>query len=97
MAITLRNRKVEEQIRVIGAQTGEGPSAVIARMAEAEVSRLASEREQRAREKLARIRAFTATLPKFTDEDRAAAWKDLQEMHDYLYEEDGKAVEGRDP
>ena len=32
MAITLRNEKVEDQIRAIGKRTGEGPSAVIARL-----------------------------------------------------------------
>ncbi|HTV71134.1 MAG TPA: type II toxin-antitoxin system VapB family antitoxin [Rhizobiaceae bacterium] len=31
MAITLRNTEVEAMIREIGRQTGEGPSAVIAR------------------------------------------------------------------
>jgi len=30
MAITLRNKKVEEDIREIGRHTGEGPSAVLA-------------------------------------------------------------------
>jgi hypothetical protein len=37
------------------------------------------------------MRAFRATLPKFTDEEREAARRDLQEMHDYLYQDEDKA------
>jgi hypothetical protein len=87
MAITLRNKKVEEAIRSIGRRTGEGPSAVIARLAEAEEARLAAEKQRTYEERLARMRAFTATLPEFTDEDRAAARKDMDEMFDYLYDD----------
>ena len=36
MAITIRNQKTEELIRKIGRRTGEGPSAVIRRLAERE-------------------------------------------------------------
>ena len=88
MAITLRNKKVEEDIREIGRQTGEGPSAVIARAVAAERERLDAERKQRKEERLARIRAFTSTLPVFTDEERAAMWKELDSLHDYLYEDE---------
>ncbi len=34
MAITIRNQKTEELIRKIGRRTGEGPSAVVRRLAE---------------------------------------------------------------
>ena len=36
MAITIRNQKTEELIRKIGRRTGEGPSAVVRRLAERE-------------------------------------------------------------
>ena len=88
MAITLRNKKVEEDIREIGRHTGEGPSAVIARAVAAERERLEAKRKSDAAERLARIRAFTSTLPVFTDEERAAMWKDLDSLHDYLYEDE---------
>lgn len=85
MAITLRNKTVEEQIREIGKATGEGPSAVIARVVKAEGERLREEKERRTQERLARMRAFRATLPTFTDEEKKAVWDAL----DDLYGEDG--------
>src|SRR5829696_427204 len=94
MAITLRNKRTEDAIRRIGQDTGEGPSAVIARLARTEEERLRQEKEAQTAERLARIRAFTATLPKLTDEQRAAAWKDMDEMFDYLYEDE---KDERDP
>ena len=36
MAITIRNQRTEELIRKIGRRTGEGPSAVVRRLAERE-------------------------------------------------------------
>lgn len=36
MAITIRNKETEELIRRIGRRTGEGPSAVVRRLAENE-------------------------------------------------------------
>ncbi|MDP3895067.1 MAG: type II toxin-antitoxin system VapB family antitoxin [Mesorhizobium sp.] len=36
MAITIRNKETEELIRKIGRRTGEGPSAVVRRLAENE-------------------------------------------------------------
>jgi hypothetical protein len=85
MAITLRNKKVENDIREIGRRTGEGPSAVIARAIAAERERIEAEQERHKAEKLARIEAFLSALPTFTYEERAAMWKDLGTMHDYLY------------
>jgi hypothetical protein len=38
VAITIRNQKTEELIRRIGRRTGEGPSAVVRRLAEREAS-----------------------------------------------------------
>jgi hypothetical protein len=87
LPITLRNKKVEDQIRAIGAETGEGPSAVIARLIEAESERLRGEKERASRERLARMRAFRATLPRFSEEERRADWEDMEHMDDYLHRE----------
>ncbi len=88
MAITLRNKAVEEQIRKIGQHTGEGPSAVIARVVAAEAERLTAPDEAEVQRRLARMREFRASLPKFSDEEKKAAWEDLRTMHDYLYEDE---------
>jgi hypothetical protein len=88
MAITLRNKRVEKDIREIGRHTGEGPSAVITSAVSAYRERIEAERKQRKAERLARIRAFTSTLPVFTDEERAAMWKELDGHYDYLYEDE---------
>ena len=63
MAITLRNKKVEEDICAIGRHTGEGPSAVIARAVARERERVEAERKRNYEERLAKIRVFTSTLP----------------------------------
>jgi hypothetical protein len=82
MAITLRNKRVEDQIRMIGGETGEGPSAVIARAVQAEVDRLAAEKERRVQERLARMDAFLDSLPIPSDAERKAIWKELDDMYD---------------
>ena len=87
MPVTLRNKKVEDDIREIGRQTGEGPSAVIARLAASERARLEAERKRTVEERLARMRAFRATLPKFTEEERKAIWREADRMFDYLYDD----------
>jgi hypothetical protein len=98
MAITLRNKKVEEDIREIGRHTGEGPSAVIARAVAAERARIETERKQRKEERLAQIRAFTSTLPVFTDEERAAMLREQDSLYDYLYDAEaaGERSDGED-
>ena len=87
MAITLRNKKVEEDIRAIGRHTGEGPSAVIARAVATERERVEAERKRDYAERLAKIRAFTATLPVATEEESKAIRKEIDRMYDYLYED----------
>jgi hypothetical protein len=90
MAVTLRNQKVEALIREIGRETGEGPSAVIARAVQEAADQLKAEKAKRRAEKLARMRAARARLPTFSDADRAAVQEDLRTMHDYLYEDEPK-------
>ena len=90
MAITLRNKKVEEDIRAIGRHTGEGPSAVIARAVATERERVEAERKRNYEECLAKIRAFTATLPVATEEESKAVREEIGRMYDYLYEDSDK-------
>ena len=82
MPITLRNKQAEEAIRRIGRQTGEGPSAVITRLATAEEGRLAEARERRKRERLRRMDAFLDTLPMPTEEERQATWEAFEDLYD---------------
>lgn len=85
MAITLRNKRVEEAIRAIGRRTGEGPSAVIARLVAAEEPHPGRVSEEEAARRLARWQAFEAQFPPWTEEDRVAVRQATEEM----YNEDG--------
>jgi len=85
MAITIRNKQVEALIRGIGRETGEGPSALIARPAQEEAARRASAQRSEAEERYARLKAFLAATPPVSEEDRRAVWQDLEDM----YDEDG--------
>ena len=87
MVITLRNKKIEQDIREIGRHTGEGPSAVIATAVEAYRERIEAERKREYEERLAKIRAFTATLPVATEEESKAICEEIDRMYDYLYED----------
>ncbi len=89
MAITLRNKPLEEKIRLIGRQRGLGPSAVIAKAVEAleqapvQASALPSEeiarREKIFDEIIGRARA------QLTDADRAA----MKAIEDDMYDDFG--------
>jgi hypothetical protein len=86
MPITLRNKAVEEQIRTIGKQTGEGPSAVIARLSSQEHQRLKAKDEARKEKRMAAMKRLRAEARKiFTEEDREAIRRDMED----LYDEDG--------
>lgn len=85
MPITLRNKVVEERIRAIGKRTGEGPSAVIARLSVQEEERLKDEAEAEKTRRIAAMKRLRAMLPKLTDEDRRA----INQAMDDLYDENG--------
>lgn len=84
MAITLRNRAVEERIRAIGRRTGEGPSAVIARLVAAEEPKPGRVSDAEAARRVADWNAFAATLPKWTDEELAASKAFEDDMYDEM-------------
>jgi hypothetical protein len=87
MPITLRNKPVEELIRKIGASTGEGPSAVIARLVRSDAERLQAVQEAAAAEKLAKLRAVIAEFPKFTEQERKAVWDELERINEEMFED----------
>lgn len=87
MAITLRNKPLEELIKQIGRQRGLGPSAVISQAVEAFARRPAPSLpvEEIARRK-AFMEAFLAEMAaKTTDADRRAA----REIEAQMYDENG--------
>lgn len=85
MAITIRNKETERIIRDVGSQTGEGPSALIARLVGQEERRLAEARKARREERRKALDALMAATPKATPED----WEDIQRIMDDMYDAGG--------
>jgi hypothetical protein len=78
MAITIRNTEIEAMIREIGRQTGEGPSAVVARaVRNLNGRRLTPEESRKKFEKLMR-----GVPPR----DPGLTWKDLEEDMNGIFE-----------
>jgi hypothetical protein len=86
MAITIRNKRLEERIRRLGEIHGEGPSATIGRLVDREVERLSAGSEE---ERIARRRKsmdeWIASLPLITDEER----HEMDRLMDDMYDENG--------
>ena len=91
MAITIRNRETEDMVRKIGERWGEGPSAVVKRLAKKE---LAETRSVPADEYARRMQVFDDLAREFPPQDPKPSWEeleaDMQAMFDYLDEEPGK-------
>jgi antitoxin VapB len=86
MPITLRNKNIEDRIRAIGKRTGKGPSAVIARAISNEEDRLNAEDEALKAKRVAAMKRLRQQAREmFTDEDRAAIRREMED----LYDEDG--------
>ncbi|MCV0393822.1 MAG: type II toxin-antitoxin system VapB family antitoxin [Rhizobiaceae bacterium] len=89
MAITIRNKATEELIRRIGRRTGEGPSAVIRRLAAAEAAK-ASEPEVSEEVIKRRIERFEEIARRYPPPDPKPGWDEVQAdmdaMYDYLDE-----------
>ncbi len=83
MAITIRNKQTEELIRRIGRRTGEGPSAVIRRLAEKEVAQEPHETSQA--EVTRRLAVFKELRRKYPPPDPKPSWTEIQEEIDSLY------------
>jgi hypothetical protein len=78
MAITIRNTEIETMIREIGRQTGEGPSAVIARA----VRNLKSSRltPEQSRKKLQRL------MRDVPPRDPNLTWKDIEDDMNSIFD-----------
>ncbi len=85
MAITLRNKAVEEKIRAIGRRTGEGSSAVIARLVDAEQPETGRVSEEEAARRMAWWRGHIGDRPPPTGEQLAAS----KRIEDGMYDDDG--------
>lgn len=82
MAITLRDKAVEEKIRAIGRRTGEGPLAVIARLVAAEQPETGRVSPEEAGARATAWRKYMAALPRWTEEQLAAAKAFEEDMYD---------------
>ncbi len=85
MAITIRNKETERIIRDVGRQTGEGPSALIARLVEQEERRLVDGRRAQHAERRRALRQLIEETPPVSEDARRAVWEELGAM----YDEDG--------
>ncbi|MEA2760009.1 MAG: hypothetical protein QOH65_2622 [Methylobacteriaceae bacterium] len=68
MPITIRNKALEERIRVVAKRTGETPSDLIDRLSREDLERL--EAEDLKAKRIAAMNRSGAMLPKLADEDR---------------------------
>ncbi|QCI64280.1 hypothetical protein [Phreatobacter stygius] len=87
MAITPRNKKVEDQIRRLGRRLGKGPSAVIAEVVERAMQADTTGRNQFPPEEIVRRKAlidsFLADMAANTTEDDRRIARDLDKgRHD---------------
>lgn len=89
MAITIRNKTTEELIRKIGRRTGEGPSAVIARLVKAEVG---GKNEQKVPEEEVRRRmaVFEELRKKYPHTGPKMTWAEIEEEMDSIFGDDLK-------
>ena len=90
MAITLRNKRVEAKIKAIGRRTGEGPSAVIARLVEAEQPETGLVSPDEAARRDAEWDAYIATRPPWTAEQLVLA----KAVEEDMYDDDGLPKSG---
>jgi hypothetical protein len=94
VAITIRNKVTEQLIRKIGRRTGEGPSAVIRRLAEREAGgQEGTIPEEEVRRRLQFMRELSEKYP---PPDPKPTWEDIERdidaLYDYLDEPDAGTV-----
>ena len=89
MAITIRNKETEELIRKIGRRTGEGPSAVVARLVKQEAS---GRNEQKVPEEEVRRRmaVFEELRKKYPNTGPEMTWAEIEEEMDSIFGDDLK-------
>jgi Rv0623-like transcription factor len=85
VAITIRNKATEELIRIIGRRTGEGPSAVIRRLAENENSRQPQGRVSEEEVKR-RMRVMDELADKYRTRDAPKlSWEEIEKEMDSIF------------
>ena len=83
MAITIRNKTTEELIRKIGRRTGEGPSAIVKRLAQAEVKGEQAVSPDVVKRRIERIRTLRAEH-KHPD-DPKLTWEEAEREMDAIF------------
>lgn len=84
MAITIRNKTTEAMIREIGRRTGEGPSELLARLAEAELAEMEVQQREAVERRLAAWEELDREFPPPSEEEKEAIRQKLETMYDYL-------------
>lgn len=88
MAITIRNKRVEDGIRRLGRLRGEGPSAVVARLVDKELGGLGvggPSGEDRAIRRRKALEEWLAGLPPVSEKDR----REIDHVMDEMYDDNG--------
>lgn len=88
MAITIRNKETEELIRRIGQRTGEGPSAVVRRLAHNAVGQ--SETSVPETEVQRRLARFEKLRKEYPPPENPVSWAEIQEEMDSIFGDDLK-------
>jgi hypothetical protein len=86
MAITIRNKALEAEIKAIGARLNKGPTDVLKQLVE-EHALLAAERQRLAEvamiaKRTAAMKKLMAELPVFTDEQKREMDRRMNDMYD---------------
>jgi hypothetical protein len=82
MAITIRNRRTEAMIREIGRPRGEGPSAVVRRLAERELQNLAAADLERQARRQQAVRDTMAGRPHLSEAQKRDIGRRMDELCD---------------
>lgn len=86
MAITIRNKATEELIRKIGRRTGEGPSAVVRRLAEREAGIRQDEEAVLPEVVERRMRELEESRLRHTyPDDPKLSWAEIEEEMDSIF------------
>ena len=85
MAITIRNKETEELIRRIGRRTGEGPSAVIRRLAENENKHTGTVPPD---EVARRLKVFEDLRRQYPPPNDGLMWSEIEEEMDSIFGDD---------
>ena len=96
MAITIRNKTTEELIRKIGRRTGEGPSAVVRRLAEREAGTNDNSKPVPPDVVKMRMRELEESRRRHTHpDDPKLSWAQIEEEMDSIFGEDSEPRQPR--